>query len=73
MEHTPPPGGGGGAGNGDAGKGDGDGNQMGGRRRGGQQSMDVFGGTEGQAVVFIAVLMYVVQQLTTWANSNCSC
>jgi len=32
--------------------------------------MDVFGGTEGQAVVFIAVLMYVVQQLTTWANSN---
>jgi hypothetical protein len=35
--------------------------------------MDVFGGTEGQAVLFFAVLMYVVQQLTTWANSNCSC
>jgi hypothetical protein len=66
MEAAPPPGDGGGGG-----KGDGDGNQMG--RRRGQQSMDVFGGTEGQAVMFIAVLMYVVQQLTTWANSNCTC
>ena len=73
MDAAPPPGGGGGGG-GPPGKGDGDGdgddNQMA-RRRG--QSMDVFGGTEGQAVVFIAVLMYVVQQLTTWANSNCTC
>ena len=68
MEAAPPPGGGGG-GAGD-GKGDGDDNRL---RRRGQQSMDVFGGTEGQAVLFIAVLMYVVQQLTTWANSNCTC
>ena len=68
MDAAPPPGGGGGGG-GPPGKGDGDDNQT--RRRG--QSMDVFGGTEGQAVVFIAVLMYVVQQLTTWANSNCTC
>ena len=37
---------------GGGGKGDGDGNQMG--RRRGQQSMDVFGGKEGQAVLFIA-------------------
>ncbi len=72
MDAGPPPGGGGGGGGGGgAGKGDGEGNNR--LRRRGQQSMDVFGGTEGQAVLFIAVLMYVVQQLTTWANSNCSC
>jgi hypothetical protein len=75
MDAEPPPGGGGGGIGGGAGggrgKGEDDGNQLG--RRRGRQSMDVFGGTEGQAVVFIAVLMYVVQQLTTWANSNCTC
>lgn len=73
MEAPPPPPSGGGGAGGDAGAGkggDGEGNEM---RRRGQQSMDVFGGTEGQAVVFIAVLMYVIQQLTTWANSNCTC
>jgi hypothetical protein len=68
MDPPHPPGG-----NGSAGKKDSD-NETG-RRRGQQQqqSMDVFGGTEGQAVVAIAVLMYVVQQLTTWASSNCAC
>ena len=74
MDAEPPPGGGGGGGGGGgsgAGKGDGEGDNR--LRRRGQQSMDVFGGTEGQAVLFVAVLMYVVQQLTTWANSNCSC
>jgi len=58
--------------NGSAGKKDSD-NESGRRRGQQQQSMDVFGGTEGQAVVAIAVLMYVVQQLTTWASSNCAC
>ena len=35
--------------------------------------MDVFGGTEGQAVIVVAVLLYVIQSLTTWASSNCTC
>jgi hypothetical protein len=74
MDAGPPPGGGGGGAGGGGtppGKGDSEGNNR--LRRREQQSMDVFGGTEGQAVLFFAVLMYVVQQLTTWANSNCSC
>eukprot|EP00286_Rhodomonas_abbreviata_P007537 CAMPEP_0181322770 /NCGR_PEP_ID=MMETSP1101-20121128/19408_1 /TAXON_ID=46948 /ORGANISM="Rhodomonas abbreviata, Strain Caron Lab Isolate" /LENGTH=61 /DNA_ID=CAMNT_0023430711 /DNA_START=73 /DNA_END=255 /DNA_ORIENTATION=+ len=61
MEAGPPPGRGGGED--PPGKGQG---QGGGRRNRQQESLDVFGGTEGQAVIFIAVLFYVIQQLTTW-------
>jgi hypothetical protein len=49
------------------------GNAAGGPRRAGQNTMDVFGGTEGQAVIVIAVLLYVIQNLTTWVSSNCTC
>ena len=44
-----------------------------GRRGRNAPSMDVFGGTEGQAVILVAVLLYVIQNLTTWVNSNCTC
>ena len=49
------------------------GNAAGGSRRAAQNSMDVFGGTEGQAVIVVAVLLYVIQNLTTWVSSNCTC
>ena len=69
MESEPPNGGNGGNGGDPPGKG----GSAGGSRRAGQNSMDVFGGTEGQAVIVVAVLLYVIQSLTTWASSNCTC
>eukprot|EP00961_Rhodomonas_salina_P062579 840104-Rhodomonas_salina.1 len=71
MDAGPPPGGGGGGSGGNPpGKGEQNGNNQRNRQ---QQSLDVFGGTEGQVVIFTAVLFYVIQQLTTWVNSNCTC
>eukprot|EP00285_Hemiselmis_virescens_P010739 CAMPEP_0173393306 /NCGR_PEP_ID=MMETSP1356-20130122/22038_1 /TAXON_ID=77927 ORGANISM="Hemiselmis virescens, Strain PCC157" /NCGR_SAMPLE_ID=MMETSP1356 /ASSEMBLY_ACC=CAM_ASM_000847 /LENGTH=71 /DNA_ID=CAMNT_0014351309 /DNA_START=97 /DNA_END=312 /DNA_ORIENTATION=+ len=37
------------------------------------QAMDVFGGTEGQVVLIVGVLLWMVQRLSTWSNGNCTC
>ena len=45
-----------------------------GNRRRGRESMDVFGGTESIVIVFLALLFYIVQKLTTWTgNTDCEC
>eukprot|EP00960_Hanusia_phi_P040437 754452-Hanusia_phi.AAC.4 len=45
-----------------------------GNRRRGRESMDVFGGTESIVIVFLALLFYIVQKLSTWtSNTNCEC
>ena len=74
MEAGPPGGGGrrdGGQGGDPPGKGD-DGEGAA-RGRQVQQTMDVFGGMEGPAVVLVAVFLYVLQQLTTWGSADCTC